>query len=74
MNLYNAIRFISYRYWYNVLEYICIIWVQFIGGSVMRISTKGSTPQGLTRPKEVSAMTRPIIQKILEDPDVLPKV
>jgi hypothetical protein len=39
----------------------------------MRIGTRGTIPHKLRRPKEGSAMTRPIIQKILEDHDVLPK-
>jgi hypothetical protein len=38
----------------------------------MRISTRGTTSQGLGRPKEGSATTRPTIQRFLEDHDVLP--
>jgi hypothetical protein len=38
-----------------------------------RIGTRGTTPHGLGRPKEGSAMTQFTIQKILEDHDVLPK-
>jgi hypothetical protein len=40
----------------------------------MRIGTWGSTLHRLGRPKQGSAMTRPTIQKILEDFGVLPKV
>jgi hypothetical protein len=38
-----------------------------------RINTWGTTSQGPIRPKEGSVMTRPTIQKILKDQDVLPK-
>jgi hypothetical protein len=39
----------------------------------MRIGTWGTTPHGLGRPKEGFFMTRPTIQKILEDHGMLPK-
>jgi hypothetical protein len=39
----------------------------------MRIGTRGTTPHGLRRLKEESFTTRPIIQKILEDHDMLYK-
>jgi hypothetical protein len=42
-------------------------------GVLTRISTKGTTSQGLRKPKEGSAMTQPTIQKIPEDHDMLPK-
>jgi hypothetical protein len=38
-----------------------------------RIGTRGATTHRLGRPKEGSAKTRPTIQKIPEDHDVLPK-
>jgi hypothetical protein len=40
---------------------------------IERISTWGTTSHGLGRSKEGSAMTRPTIQKISEDHDMLPK-
>jgi hypothetical protein len=40
---------------------------------VTRIGTQGTTPHRLERPKEGSIMTRSTIQKIPEDPCVLPK-
>jgi hypothetical protein len=40
---------------------------------VTRIGTQGTTPHGLERPKEVSAMTWSTIQKIPKHHDVLPK-
>jgi hypothetical protein len=42
-------------------------------GLLTRIGTRGTTPHGLERPKEGRAMTRPTIQKILEDHGVLLK-
>jgi hypothetical protein len=40
---------------------------------MMRISTWGTTLYGLRRSNEGFDMTRPAIQKISEDHDVLPK-
>jgi hypothetical protein len=42
-------------------------------GLLTRISTKGTTPQGLRISMEGFAMTRPTIYKIPEDHDMLPK-
>jgi hypothetical protein len=42
-------------------------------GLLTRIGTWGTTPHRLARPKEVSAMTRLTIQKILDDHIVLHK-
>jgi hypothetical protein len=39
----------------------------------MRIGTLGTAPHKLGRPKEGSSTTRPTIQKISEDHDILPK-
>jgi hypothetical protein len=41
--------------------------------SMTRIGIRGTTPHRLGRLKEGSAMTRPTIQKVLEDLSVLPK-
>jgi hypothetical protein len=46
---------------------------QALKGLLTRISNQGATSQGLKRPKEGSAMTRPTIQNILEDHNVLLK-
>jgi hypothetical protein len=37
----------------------------FLPQALTRIDTRGTTPYGLGRPNEGSAMTRPTIQKIL---------
>jgi hypothetical protein len=56
-----------------------MLWGAMLVGSMTRaswltrISTQGTTPHGLGRPKEGFTMTRPTIQKILEDHGVLPK-
>jgi hypothetical protein len=42
-------------------------------GLLARIVTRGTTLYRLRRPKEGFAMTQPTIQKISEDPSVLPK-
>jgi hypothetical protein len=44
-----------------------------LGGVVMRIGTRGTTPYRLGRSNEGSAMTRLTIQKILEDHGVFPE-
>jgi hypothetical protein len=44
-----------------------------VAKSLTRIGTRGTTPHGLKKPKERSAMTQPTIQKILEDHVVQPK-
>jgi hypothetical protein len=41
--------------------------------TVMTIGTRGTFPYRLRKSEEGSAMTRPIIQKILEDHAVFPK-
>jgi hypothetical protein len=42
-------------------------------GLLTRIGTRGTTSHRLRRPKEGSAMTRPTIEEIPEDHDMLPK-
>jgi hypothetical protein len=53
-------------------HYLCNNYTLFVTFMTM-IGTRGTTLHGLRRPKEVSAVTRPTVQKIPNDYGVLPK-